>query len=1097
MMKAPLDLALDTTIQEPPPGAPGPDDETRPHPPPPPADAAPPRRPERVGSYRILGELARGGMGVVYVGRHERLERLVAIKLLLAEDASAHELERFEIEARAAARLRHPNVVGIHEVGSHEGRPFMVMDLIEGRSLADRLRRDGPLEPREAARLAERLAEALAYAHSRQVLHRDLKPANVLLTPDGEPVLTDFGLARDLARAEGPTVTGQVMGTPSYMPPEQADGRPDRIDRRSDVYSLGATLYALLAGVPPFHGASVPKVLREVLERDPTPLRRLRPEVPADLETICGACLEKDPARRYDSAGALAEDLRRFLADLPIAARRPTLGRRLGTWARRNRALARAVVTTAAAGLALLLASGAAFVVRLRAERDRVAARERIAYEALQALTRDVQERLGEVPGPRARALRQDLLAHALRGLEALRAARAEESTLELETARAEGFVGEVERATGDRAAARASYQRAAAAARRALAHDPVSARGLLVASLVDLARVCLEDQDTAAAQAAAQAAVTEARRLVEATPADGEAEAALGRALALQGRAARIAGRADAAAAALDEAAARLRADDRQRFALVTALQDRGDLHLALGEPGPAAERFEEARGLARALHADAPERPSFGRQAAVAALKQATARQALGDGPAALSGFEEALTGFRALHRSDPGDATLARDVAATLLHIADARRGAGDLARAEGALVEAVDLFEAAAGADDGPGWRADLEVALRNLALVRAQRQDVAGAHAALDRWEAVAASGAPAPDHLHGHRLRGRLLYEEAVAAPERAPDLLPRALAAHRRALDASAADADARHGSGQCLLRLADLATRAGDLARADALLAEAHAIYTGLAAEGDGFAPKNVFAALFQLTGLATAQGRADLAAERAALTVTAGRALLAAEAPDPRDAWNVCQALYQQGRAERARGGVAAAAAALRAAVADLEALAARVPPLARHLDAFRAEAGRLAAEEALLAGRAPRDAREWLLLARAARDTGDLARALDAFTRALDDEALADDPQEGALFDGARCAARLADAQPGARERALGWLARDVALRRELLESVGEELGAELAPEERRALEAAAEALRRHLAQARDEDDLAPLRGDAAFQALWRP
>jgi len=352
----------------------------------------------RIGHYAILGELARGGMGVVYEARHVELERRVALKVLLSGERSApKQRERFLLEARAAARLRHPNIVALHEVGEDAGRPYLVMDLAPGESLADRLERDGPLPEREAAELCVGVAEALHCAHDHLILHRDVKPANVLVGSDGAPLLTDFGLAKRLdADAGGPTRTGQLLGTPSYMPPEQLSaGAP--IDARADVYALGATLYALLTGRPPFVEEQLMALVARVAEAPPEPPSRLRSGLSRDLETICLECLEKEPRDRYPSARAVADDLRRYLERRPIEARPPTPWERAWKWARRNRTVAG---TGAAAAVALLLGGTIASVLIADAEAETQRARaatleaEATAAEQADAARREAEAAL-------------------------------------------------------------------------------------------------------------------------------------------------------------------------------------------------------------------------------------------------------------------------------------------------------------------------------------------------------------------------------------------------------------------------------------------------------------------------------------------------------------------------------------------------------------------------------------------------------------------------------------------------------------------------------------------------------------------------------
>jgi predicted Ser/Thr protein kinase len=276
-----------------------------------------------VAGYEILGELGRGGMGVVYKARHLRLNRVVAVKMLRAGDAAPDVVARLLAEAEAVARLRHPNIIQLHGVGEAEGRPFLEMEYVAGGSLADRL--DGtPRPPRAMAELVEALARALHEAHRLGVVHRDVKPANVLIAEDGTPKLTDFGLAKLLGASANPvamTRSGALLGTPSYMAPEQADGRTREVGPAADVHALGVLLYELLTGRRPFPGPSVVETLEQIRSVAPTPPRSLVPTLPRDLETACLKCLEKDPARRYADARTLADDLRNYLSGAPIVAR--------------------------------------------------------------------------------------------------------------------------------------------------------------------------------------------------------------------------------------------------------------------------------------------------------------------------------------------------------------------------------------------------------------------------------------------------------------------------------------------------------------------------------------------------------------------------------------------------------------------------------------------------------------------------------------------------------------------------------------------------------------------------------------------------------
>ncbi len=324
--------------------------------------------PSRFGDYELLAEVARGGMGVVYKARQVSLNRIVAVKMILAGQlAGPEEVKRFQAEAEAAANLDHPGIVPIHEVGCHAGQHYFSMGYVEGPSLAKRLT-EGPLTPCRSAALVRHVAEAVHYAHGHGIIHRDLKPANILLdesrdepmhgtvtdqstrrTPCSDsqvsmlgarPRITDFGLAKRVAGDCRLTTSGAVLGTPSFMPPEQASGKLDQISALSDIYALGAILYTCLIGCPPFEADTPLDTVMQVLESEPVAPRRLQRSIPRALETITLKCLEKNPGRRYATAQHLADDLGRFLSGEPISARPLGLFGRVQRWARRFPALA-------------------------------------------------------------------------------------------------------------------------------------------------------------------------------------------------------------------------------------------------------------------------------------------------------------------------------------------------------------------------------------------------------------------------------------------------------------------------------------------------------------------------------------------------------------------------------------------------------------------------------------------------------------------------------------------------------------------------------------------------------------------------------------
>ncbi|TWT33425.1 Serine/threonine-protein kinase PrkC [Blastopirellula retiformator] len=368
------------------------------------------------GRYELLNVIARGGMGVVFRARQIDANRIVALKMILSGQlAGQEEIQRFKTEAEAAARLDHPNIVPIFDVGQQMGHHFFTMAFIPGESLFQRMR-SSTLSTRGAADIIRTLASAIQYAHSKGIIHRDLKPANILIDEDGNPRITDFGLSKVLDGRSELTGTGQLLGTPAYMSPEQASGNMSQVGPLSDVYSLGAILYELIAARVPFSGENVVSLLSQICTQEPPSLRSISRLADTDIETICMKCLDKSPERRYASAGELADDLGRYLRGEPILARRLTRGQRIARWCKR-----RPLIATLSAGLAAsLLIFGTStlyFAATTRQQGTLVAAEREQATEMLDVARLAVNEMaeqaklLADVP--RAETRRQELLAKA------------------------------------------------------------------------------------------------------------------------------------------------------------------------------------------------------------------------------------------------------------------------------------------------------------------------------------------------------------------------------------------------------------------------------------------------------------------------------------------------------------------------------------------------------------------------------------------------------------------------------------------------------------------------------------------------------------
>ncbi len=1003
------------------------------------------RLPWRVGRYEVKDELARGGMGIVYRAVHTGLGRELALKVLRLERVGGdRELERFQLEARAAARLVHPNIVAVHDVGECAAGPFLVMDLVEGESLAARIAREGPLEPRAAASVVHALAGALAYAHAHAILHRDLKPANVLLSTSGAPLIADFGLARDLTTQDRLTETGLVVGTPSYMAPEQARGDVDAVDRRSDVYSLGATLYEALTGAAPFEGATALLTLRRVLMDDPVPPSKLAPGIDADLETICLKCLEKEPHLRYGSAAALEEDLRRYLASEPITAARPSVVGRARRWLRRNPTLTRTIASFSAGAVALGTLGTVAFVRRLSQERDLADRRAAIARDTIDVLVYEVRDGLRDVPGARARAVRRALLERAQRGLELLTAAEEEDGgRASVRVAEVHRQIGEIALTLGDTAGAQASLDRAVEVLRGITAAggpDAASARSRLADVLVEAGQARRARGDLEGARGCLEESLA-TQRTARGLTALAEVFVALGQ--------------LERARHLLEEALRRRRdaaeQDASARLDLAAALVALGGLARRQGALSLAVERYDEALLVTRALVREQPT-PARRRALADHLVGAADARTDQGDHAGASERFEEALVAYRGLVAADRESVPLLLGLSLVLQRLGDEAARRKDPARALERLGEALEVCRELEAKD-----REDERVRERTrslLARTGEQRRllgDLDGARAELE--EAIA-------------RLRERLAAAEGDAAAREALAL--------------------ARTRLGQVLSAQGD---EHGALRELQASAAALRALY---ARDGSNAQLRAELLVAIGLRGeLLEDMGDLERARRCYEETLQIGEALLARDPTNARARANQAAGFIRLSLLVHRLGEVAEALVYAARAIETQRPLAPLDP---RYADTLRWLEEVVVVEftstlDLVQGRRAPMSAVEHAELARMLLRKDDVARASDHFAAAFTAGELPGELAHPRLLAGARAAARasLADVERTAlhRQRAVEWLLAGAAARRRRLAELEQALGDAHEPAARTPL---------LIERRRHERTLEALRDDPALAAL---
>ena len=714
-------------------------------PPRPPADDLAGRS---VGPYRVERLIGRGGMGVVYLARHDRIDRPVALKLLPAGVVPEREW-RFRQAERLFGTVTHPNVVRLYEFGEADGRPFLAMEFVAGGTLADRLAA-APLAPAAAARLVAGAARGVAAGHRQHILHRDLKPANILIDPPDTAKVADFGLAKVPAGgATGgfETASGAVLGTPGYMAPEQAAGRPADLAPAADVYGLGAALYECLTGRPPFTAATVLETLDQVRHREPVPVRRLQPGVPRDLETICLKCLEKAPARRYGSADELADDLDRFTRGEPVRARPVGALTRAAKWARRRPTAAALVGVSAASAVALAAVVGS-YTVRLREEVDRANANERAAEQrraeaaANYRASRDAIERmLSRLDARRAAAvprlgeLTRDQLEDALAFYRGVMAGQPDpDPAVRLDAGRAWAVAGSLQFYLGHPDAAREYLARAVDLLEGLPPEyrERDDCRTRLIHALNHLANLTAKPGEDEAAEGYFRRALAEHEARVQAAPDDPAARNDLSRgehnlatlyfARGAHGLAERHYDRSAAIVAGL---AARHPHDRTYPVELAGTLVNLGLLYSQSGRPDRAADAFRRAEGLVGPLAAAAPADDDLGQLLAGVYVNWGNLLQGRGDGPGALAKLDRAVA---------LADASLGREPAhrAYRSRALEAHGSRAQTLAAAGRFAAAVpDWDRVVELADDGPrpAFRAE-----RAVVLARAGRHGRAAAEA---------------------------------------------------------------------------------------------------------------------------------------------------------------------------------------------------------------------------------------------------------------------------------------------------------------------------------------------------------------------------
>jgi serine/threonine protein kinase len=842
-----------------------------------------PAPPAALGDYEVLKEIGRGGMGVVYKARQKSLNRVVALKMVLpGAHPGGAALARFRTEAQAAARLQHPNVVQIFEVGEHDGRPYLVLEYVEGGNLARRLG-GMPLPAAQAARLTETLARAVHAAHVCGVVHRDLKPANVLLASPGPaasareddattpfpgrrdeaadltglvPKITDFGLAKQLDDEAGhQTETGAILGTPSYMAPEQAEGRGRHVGPAADVYALGVLLYEALTGRPPFRGVSKLDTLQQVLREPPVPPRRLQPSVPRDLDTICLKCLEKSPSRRYASALALAEDCAAFLEGKPIRARPVGRVGRLWRWCRRQpvlAGLAAALVAALVVGAALVLWQWQRAEHNLRekerllgevrnskteAERGRDEAEDsfRVAHEVVNEFTTRFGER-GLLEAYGLQPLRKDLLEKARVYYEKFLAKRGHDPALRRELADVSARLASITGDIGSKEASLDAYRRALDLYEDLLRTDPgdFGLRRRRAGLYNDLAIA----HDTLGHRQKALDAFGESKaaleELLRERPGDLGLQHDLANAHNNMGTVYAVTNQPDQALhefeAARDIQRRLLKARPGEpdfRVRLASSLNNLGRILMQQGRPADGEKPLCEAGDLRERLAKDFPRNADYQSALAESYRNVGDCRRTLGKLDRSLKDLQAGHAILERLVAAQGHVTHYHNQLGASFLHLGLTHLGAGDVDKAleafEGARKEYDDLTRTHPGV---PYFRGELGHVYFNIARAheRRKREDLAliAYEQARDADAVLVQAHPDHPDYRDHYSLTLHNLgvMQDHLGRPQEARATVAEAVAQEQKALAAAPQDGRYRQRLARHLVTLAKLERRLGRLA-------------------------------------------------------------------------------------------------------------------------------------------------------------------------------------------------------------------------------------------------------------------------------------